>query len=182
MKDSIKFNLLKLKNNTNKIKKINLIYKVNTVLDEDEIKSEGNIKLVYDDANDLIYSKNLYSSTIKSIAYIYSSEKISSYTGNSSSIDVFSNKELDKEDALGNKPCMAIKISVELKPFEEKDISFILGACENEEQINIDYKQIEKCKEENLNTKKYWIDLLEKVKLKTPDESMNIMLNGWTMY
>ena len=182
MKDNVKLNLLKLKNNTNNTKKINLIYKVNTVLDEDEMKSEGNIKLNYDDAKDLIYSKNLYSSTINSIAYIYSSEKISSYTGDSNSIDIFNDKELNKEDSLGNKPCMAIKISVDLKPFEEKEISFILGACENQEEINIDYKKIEKCKKENINTKKYWTDLLEKVKVKTPSDSMNIMLNGWAMY
>ena len=182
MRDNVKFNLLKLKNNTNNTKKINLIDKVNTVLDEDEIKTEGNIKLNYDNEKDLIYSKNLYSSTIKNIAYIYSSEKISSYTGNSNTIDVFSDKELNKEDSLGNKPCMGLKICIELKPFEEKEISFVLGACENREEINIDYKKIEKCKEENLNTKKYWIDLLEKVKVKTPVESMDLILNGWAMY
>ena len=182
MKDSIKINLLKLKNNTNNIKKINLIYKVNTVLDEDEIKSDGNIKLVFDDNKNLIYSKNLYISHMKSIAYMYSSEEISSYTGNNNSINIFNNKDLNKEDSLGNKPCMAIKISIELKQFEEKEISFVLGACENIEDINIDYKQIEKCREENINTKKYWSNLLEKIKVKTPCDSMNIMLNGWTMY
>ena len=182
MNDSIKISLLKLKNNTNNIKKINLIYKVNTVLDEDEIRSEGNIKLNYDNNKDLIYSKNLYLSNIKNIAYIYSSEKISSYTGNSNSINIYNNKELNLENSLGNKPCMALRVSLELRPFEEKEIAFILGACENENKINTNYKKIEICKEENLNTKKYWKELLDKVKVKTPVESMNIILNGWSMY
>ena len=182
MNDNIKFSLLKIKNNTNYNKKINLIYKVDTVLDEDEIKSEGNIKLEYDKEKDIIYSENLYTSSVKCVSYMYSSEEISSYTGNANNLDIYTNMELNKEDSLGNKPCMAIKISIELKPFEEKDISFVLGACENKEEICTKYKELEKCKQEYKNTKKYWCDLLEKVKIKTPVESMNIILNGWSMY
>lgn len=77
---------------------------------------------------------------------------------------------------------MAIKVSIELKPFEEKEISFILGACDTKEEISLQYKQIEKCKQEYQNTKNTWTNLLEKVKVKTPVESMNIILNGWAMY
>ena len=180
--NNIKINLLKLKNNTNHTKKINLIYKLNVVLDEDEIKSEGNIGLIYDKKRDVIYSRNLYPSSINSTSYIYSSEKISSYTGNSESINIYNNDELNNEDSLGHKPCMAIKISIELKAFEEKEISFILGACDNKEDILFEYKQIEKCKEEYIETKKYWENLLGRVKVKTPSESMDIILNGWAMY
>ena len=180
--NNVKINLLKLKNNTKCNKKINLIYKVDTVLDEDEIKSEGNIKLLYDKQNNFIYTKNLYPSSIQCISYIYSSEEILSYTGNANSLNIYNNEKLNSEDSLGEKPCMAIKISVELKAFEEKDISFILGACENETEVLLEYKQIEKCKEEYKKTKKYWSDLLGRVRIKTPSETMNIILNGWAMY
>lgn len=182
MTDNVKINLLRLKNNTNHSKKMNLIYQVDTVLEEDEMKSEGNIELNYDKEKGFVCIKNLYSSTMQSISYMYSSEKIKSYTGNRDSINPYDNLELDKENSLGNKSCMAIKIMVELKPFEEKEISFILGACDVKEECNLQYKQIEKCKEEYQNTKSYWINLLEKVKVKTPVESMNIILNGWAMY
>ena len=182
MNNNVKLNILSLKNNTNHSKKINLIYKIDTVLDEDEIKSQGDIEIKYDKGRNIIYSRNLYPSSIKSIAYIYSSEKILSYTGNSESINILSNQDLNNENSLGNKPCIAVKISVELKAFEEKDISFVLGACENKEEVCTDYQEIERCKKEYQNTKKYWSDLLEKIKIKTPVESMDIMLNGWTMY
>ncbi len=182
MKNNIKFNLLLLKNNTNHTKKINLIYKVNTVLDEDEIKSEGNINLEYNKPKDVICSKNLYSSSINCVSYVYSSEKILSYTGNGNSINVFSSEELNNENSIGNKPCMAIKIQVELGAFEEKEISFILGACENEKDILTEFKQIENCKKEYQDTKNYWLNLLGKVSIKTPIEELNIILNGWAMY
>ena len=182
MTHPIKFNLLKLKNNTNKTKKINLIYKVNTVLEEDEIKSEGNINFKYNKQKDYIYSENLYTSSIESVSYIYSSEKILSYTGNGDSINIFSNQNLNGENSLGNKPCMAIKVQVELDPFEEKEISFILGACENGQEILTKFKQIENCKKEYENTKNYWLKLLGRVSIKTPVEELNIILNGWAMY
>ena len=182
MNDSIKFNLFKLKNNTNHTKKINIIYRVDMVLDEDEIKSNGNIRLKYNEEKGYIYSKNLYSSSINSIAYLYSSDKVSSYTGNANSLNIYSNQELNMEDALGNKPCMAIKVPVELNAFEEKEVSFILGASKSEEDIKLEYKNIERCRQEYQDTKNYWLNLLERVKVRTPIDSMNIILNGWAMY
>ncbi len=182
MKDNIKINLLRLKNNTNHTKKINLIYRIDTVLDEDEIKSDGNISLKYNKDKDLLYAQNLYTSGIKSICYVYSSEKISSYTGNRNSIPVQEITELNNEDSLGNEACIAIKVSIELKAFEEKEISFVLGATEVEKDINLQYRQIEKCRQELQNTQKYWCNLLERIKVKTPIESFNIILNGWIMY
>ena len=32
------------------------------------------------------------------------------------------------------------------------------------------------------NTKKHWKELLGNIKVQTPAESMNIMLNGWLLY
>ena len=182
MEHNIKFNLLKLKNNTNHTKKINLIYKVDVILDEDEIKTEGNIKLKYNKEKDFIYCKNLCSSDIDSISYIYSSEKILSYTGDSNSVNIYKDSELNLEDSLGNKPCMAIKIQVQLNPFEEKQISLILGAKQKNEEFRLEYKGTDKCEEEYRKTKNYWINLLEKVKVKTPIDSLNVILNGWAMY
>ena len=182
MKENIKINLLKLKNNTNHSKKINLIYQVDTVLEEDEIKSEGYITTTYNKEKDLVYAENLYTSGIKNISYVYSSEPIQSYTGNKNSIHIDEIAAFHSEDALGNKPCMAIQVSIELKAFEEKEISFVLGATDDAKDFLTQYKQIEKCKEEYQNTKNYWTSLLEKVRIKTPVESMNIILNGWIMY
>ena len=180
--DNIKINLLKLKNNTNNIKKINLLYILDLVLDEDEIKSNGNIVLNFNKEENLIYAKNLYNSGIKNICYVYSSEKINSYTGNVSSVNYACDKDLNFENSLGNKPCIAIKMEIEIKAFEEKEISFVVGAEDKEEDFKLNYKDIEVCKNEYINVKNYWSTLLEKVRVKTPSDATNIMLNGWAMY
>ncbi len=182
MNKNIKINLLTLKNNTNHEKNIEIIYEIDTVLGEDEISTNGNILTRYIKEKDILYSKNLYKTCLSNISYIYSSEKILSYTGNYNSINLNKSLDLNNEDSLGNKPCMAIKISVKIKPFEKKQISLILGAERDEENFNLEYKSILKCEEEYTKTKKYWTDLLEKIKVKTPNENMNIILNGWVMY
>ena len=179
---NIKISLLTLKNNTNHEKTLEIIYEIDTVLDEDEIKSNGNIATKFIEKDDILFSKNLYKSSIDNISYIYSSEKVQNYTGNYDSINLYNNWELNKENSLGNKPCMTIKVRVSIKPFDEKQVSFVLGAEKDEKHFNLEYKEIDNCKAEYEKTKKYWSNLLEIIKIKTPNQNMNIILNGWTMY
>ena len=180
MNDNVKINLLRLKNNTNNTKDIEIIYKIDTVLGEDEIKTDGELTTEFD--NDVLYSKSQHSTEIKNISYIYSSEKIDSYTGNYKSINLKKSWDLNKENSFGNKPCMAIKISVNLKAFEEKKISLVLGAESDNNNFKLKYKKIEECENECNNTINYWKNILEKIRIKTPSEQMNIILNGWAMY
>ena len=177
-----KINILKLTNNTNTNKKLNLIYKIDNVLGEDELKTNSYLNLEYDDENDYIKVKNLYEQDINSIMYIYSSEKIKAFTGNNDSINLYGKEDLNKDNSLGRNSCLAIQIEIELNSFEEKEISLVLGCAENDKDIDFRFKDINKCKEELINTKKYWSDMLEKIRINTPDESLNIMLNGWAMY
>ena len=180
MKDNVKINILKLRNNTNENKKLNIIYKIDDVLGEDEIKTNGYINLEYSKEQDYIKAKNLYEQDVNEIAYVYSSEPIKAFTGNNNKINLYSKESLNNENSLGNNACIAIETEVELKELEEKEIIFVFG--ETEENIDTKFRNISKCKEELLNTKNYWSELLEKIRVKTPIESLNIMLNGWAMY
>ena len=181
-KDNLKINILKLKNTTTEDKELSIIYKIDDVLGEDELKTNGQIDLKFNKEKDLIVMRNLNTQDINEIVYIYSSEKIESYTGNNDSIQINKKENLNKENSLWNNTCAAIEIKVNLKGLEEKEISLILGTSEDENNINLDYKEINKCKEELIKTKESWNRLLSKIRVKTPIESMDIMLNGWTMY
>ena len=130
--------------------------------------------------NVFVIINNLYKQDISETVYIYSSEKIISYTGNNDSINLYSKEKLNKENSLGNNSCAAIEVELELKEYEEKEISFVLGVLK--ENVDLRFKDINKCEEEFLNTKKYWSNLLGKIRVNTPEESFNIMINGWSMY
>ena len=178
--DDVKINILKITNNSNEIKKLNLIYKIDDVLGEDELKTNVFLNTEYNEHEDYIKINNLYEQDIENTVYMYSSEKIKGYTGNDDSINIYGKESLNNENSLGNNACCAIEIEINLKEFEEKEIVFVLGATEN--FINLKYKDINKAKEEYINTKKYWSNLLDKIRVNTPEESLNIMLNGWSMY
>ena len=80
---------------------------------------------------------------------------------------------------------VAIEMKIELDSFESKDVVITLGA--GDEQLDIQdtaykYTNVNNAINEYENTKRYWRDLLGTIKVSTPLESMNIMLNGWLLY
>ena len=85
----------------------------------------------------------------------------------------------------GNPSCIAVQIELELEPYEDKKIVLMLGEEEEKDTIQSivnKYKNIDNTAEELKREREYWNKLLRKVQIKTPVESMDIMLNGWTMY
>lgn len=193
--DSCKINILRLKNTTPTKKKIKLYYYIKPVLGEDEIKTNGYIKVNFDKNNNMIFAKNLYKDDFENTnIYVSSSENIISYTGDKNFFlgtgginnpDGLKKLKLNNENTLGKKPCIAYEIEIELENFQEKEISLILGA--DEEQIdckNIAYKyqKVLNCKQELDKVKSFWRELLGIVQVYTPLESVNILLNGWIPY
>jgi len=87
--------------------------------------------------------------------------------------------------ACGEMSCVAMQIEVEIEPFENKEIVLVLGSEDNiinAKNTAYKYSKISNCIEELNNVKKYWYELLTRIQVKTPLESMNIMLNGWSAY
>ena len=193
--DSVKIQILKLKNMALNKKKLKIVYYIKPVLGEDEVKSNGYIELQYDKNNNIICARNLYNEEFKDdTIYISSSEKIKSFTGDKkfflgkgdlSNPDGLKKHNLNNENSLGKEPCIAYEIEVELDSLSEKEIIFLLGAensiidCKN---ISYKYSKIQNCKQELENVKAYWKEFLGRLQVNTPLESMNIILNGWDLY
>lgn len=178
--NDVKVNILKITNMSNQIKTLNLIYKIDNVLGEDELKTNGYIDLKYNKEENYLFCNNLYEQDVNEKMYLYSSEPIQAFSGDNSSIKIDVKKNLDNENSLGNNSCAAIQINIELDKFEEKEVVFVLGSTN--EIITTEFKDINKCKKELFNTKRYWSEMLEKIRVKTQVESFNIMMNGWSMY
>ncbi len=193
--DSAKINILKLRNGNPTKKKIQIIYYIKPVIGEDEIKSNSYLDINYEKNSNIVTAKNIYNNDLENnIIYVSSSEKINSYTGDKTYFlgsggiinpDTLKMTKLNNDTGLGKNSCIAIELDIELESFSEKEISIILGA-ENQvlEAKNTAYKysKISNCKNELEVVTNYWKDILEKIKVKTPTESINIILNGWALY
>ena len=194
-KENCKVQILHLENKLAKKKNLKIVYYIKPALDEDEIKSNGYIELKYNNSTNVITLQN-QTKEVKDrvIAYITCSEKITSYTGSKMSFigkgtiknpEGIRKLELDRENTLGKDEAVAIELKISLEAFEGKDIVITLGADENAlnlQDVAYKYTNINNAVSEYENTKRYWRELLGNIKVNTPVESMNIMLNGWLLY
>ena len=194
-KDSVKINILNLRNNSVTKKNLKLVYYIKPVLAEDEIKSNGYINLEINRESNLITFKNLYNTDFKnSIGFVSSSEKIIAFTGNKKNFigegnlskpDGIINMNLDNQNGIGSDACVAIELNIKLDALSEKEVIIMLG-CEEDiidlKDTAYKYSKIQNCREELTNIKKYWEEKLSAIIIKTPFESMNLILNYWMPY
>ena len=193
-KDSAKVHLIRLENIEPRKRKIKLVYYIKPVLGEDETISNTYLNLEYKEGSNLLCLENISNEDFKNVLYVSSSEKINSYTGNK---DFFIGNgtianpygihklDLDRQNSLWRNGILAIEFQVELQALESKEISIVLGAEEsiiNCQDNAYKYGKISNVKEEYKKVKEYWEDITGKVHVKTPVESMNILLNGWLIY
>ena len=174
--DSIKVNILTLKNTTPNRKKLKIYYYIKPVIGEDEIKSNGHISVDFETNNNILVAKNLYKTEEHSnLIYVSASEKINSYTGDKnfflgdggiSNPQALRKVRLNNENGLGKKTCIAYEIEVELESYASKEISLILGAEENLmdcKNTAYKYNKLSNCKQELIRCKNYWKELLRKI-------------------
>ncbi|MDU2680407.1 MULTISPECIES: GH36-type glycosyl hydrolase domain-containing protein [Clostridium] len=193
--EKIKLCKISLKNLSNVDKSLSLFYYAQLVLG---VYNYGSAKYISTHVQgQYIYGQNPYSKYFGKLkAYLsINGEDNQSFTGDRKSFlgvgEDLSSPEALLKDSLNNvsgsiyDPCLAASLDIELKAGEEKELVIIFGEEENEkliqEKIN-KYSNIEKVDEELENVKEYWSNFLGNIQVKTPDASMDYMLNGWLMY
>lgn len=191
--ESVKINLMHLKNTLPKKKRIKMYYCIKPVLGEDELITEKFIQCEFNKNTNCVFARNIVNYDYNNVVCLSSSEKITNVhnckiTGNC--IEVIENiKNHNHGDSkiinLKNGNFIMCELEIELEAFENKDISISLGVDENTiacQAVAYKYSNINNCFQEYDKTKKYWKNLLNKVQVQTPLESMNIILNGWNLY
>ena len=192
--DSVKVQIIKLKNETLRKRKIKLVYYLKPVIGEEEVKTKGFLKFKFDRNSNTILAQNIINSDYKNIVFVSSSEKIKSYTGfkkeflgngglqnpSGLKLDIFSNKFSNKISSI-----IALELEIELEALENKDISIVLGTGDTIiecQDLAYKYSNLNNCFQEYEIVKRFWNDKLSNIQVSTPVESMNILLNGWAMY
>ncbi|MES1196533.1 MAG: glycosyl transferase, partial [Steroidobacter sp.] len=91
---------------------------------------------------------------------------------------------LSKRTGAGLDPCCALQTSIELERDQTTEVVFLLGeaASANEAQALLAYYRTIDLDIVLQQVKDYWDEALGKIQVKTPDRSMDIMLNRWLLY
>ncbi|MGL5084291.1 MAG: GH36-type glycosyl hydrolase domain-containing protein, partial [Clostridium sp.] len=138
------------------------------------------------------YSK--YFGKLKAYLSIQGGENIS-FTGDRKEFigiggDLSSPRALKQESLSNNSggildPCLASATKIKIRAGEKKELVVIFGQEESDDDIKEKvekYSDILEVNKELENIKQYWSNFLGNIQVKTPDLSMNYMLNGWLMY
>ncbi len=84
----------------------------------------------------------------------------------------------------GLDPCAAMQTKVELEPGERTEVLFFLGQGEDQKQARslVDRYRKMNCAEVLGEVQEHWDRVLGAVQVKTPDPSMDLLLNRWLLY
>ena len=182
---------IRLKNTSEKIKKLKILVYLKTVLGEDESVSSSNCYFEKDE--NIIFMKNMLASPeFNKIAYVSSNVKINNFTkskriffgnGNIKLPDSLFVNNFESCSGIGN--CLGLEFEIELKEYEEKFLILNIG---QENSLMEIYKTSNKFESLNnieksfSNLNKRWNNLINNLTIKTPDEELNILMNGWLVY
>ena len=91
---------------------------------------------------------------------------------------------LSKTVGAGLDPCAALSATIELPPGDLIEVIFFLGEAENEEAARGLVTRYRAADLDAVETdvERQWDEILGSIVVKTPDRSMDVMLNGWLLY
>lgn len=191
--DSLKIYKFKIKNLINEQRNLKILMYIKPVLGEDEFLTNKNIYVKK--VKNTLQVKDVFTEECfkDKVMFITPSIKINSFTGDKDNF--IGNGELQDPDALyvnlnnssglGKNSCIGIEFLLKLDKFENKEFNILIGETNSKEEIeelNEKYSITETVDKEYKNTKQKWSDLLNTITVKTPDESLNLMMNGWLVY
>ena len=193
---TVKVSLLRLKNETERKRRISVTSYAEWVLGADRSRNAPYIITELDDVTGAIFARNPYNNEFAHrVAFADMSEQERTITCDRKEFlgrnrsharpAALSRVKLSGQVGAGLDPCAAMQAVVELAPGEEREVVIILGEGENVEEartLAASYKQVGVAKQAIEQVIAYWDQVLGAVEIRTPDPAMDIMLNRWLLY
>ena len=194
--DAIKISRLKLRNTTNRRRRLAVTAYVEWVLGNSRASSAPFVSTEIDPGSGALFARNPWNAAFGSrVAFLDLGGRQTSWTADRRE---FIGRNCDLADpaglatgarlsgavGAGLDPCGVLQTIIELAPGDETEIVLFLGdTAGSGEAVEL----IARYRRADLDTvlnevRAHWQDILGAVQVKTPDRSMDIMLNGWLIY
>ena len=194
--DPVKLTLVTVKNTTAVEREITLTYYIKPVLGVNGALTWPYIVSGFQAETGMLLLDNKYAADFKGrAAFICTSEAEFSYTGdNNEFLGVNGSYEqpaamytggLSGRVGAGLDPCAAINTVFRLGAGESKQVVFLLGQTGSAEEAGIiaaKYRTPAAAAGALEKVRSMWKEKLSALQVYTPDDSMNMMLNGWLLY
>ena len=194
--DSIKISRLVLTNRSSRPRRLSVTAYVEWVLGPSRSASLPFVSTEIDAATGAMFARNPWNTSFGSrVAFADLCGAQTSWTGdrrefigrNGTLADpaaLSSAAALSGTVGAGLDPCAALGATIELPPGGAIEVIFLLGEAESEEaarSLVTRYRAADLDAVE-ADVERQWDDILGSIVVKTPDRSMDVMLNGWLLY
>jgi cyclic beta-1,2-glucan synthetase len=194
--DPIKISRLVLQNSSGRTRRLSVTAYAEWVLGSSRSATAPYIATEVDTASGALFARSLWSGEFGGrIAFADLGGRQNSYTGDRTEFlgrnggperpaALARGGPLSKQVGAGLDPCAALQTTLELRPGARAEIVFFLGQAENRDEAR---KLLNRFRSANLDdalrdTTRRWDDMLGTVQVKTPDPSMDLLLNRWLLY
>jgi cyclic beta-1,2-glucan synthetase len=196
LNDSIKICRLKLRNQSQRRRLLSVTAYVEWVLGSTRTASAPFIVTEIDTKTGAMFARNPWNATFGSrVAFADLSGRQTQWTGDRREF-LGRHGRLDQPAALSNglplskrtgaglDPCCALQTQFELKPDETLEIVFFLGEAESAAAAQALLTRYRSADLDSVlhEVTDHWDDILGTIQVKTPDRSLDIMLNRWLLY
>jgi cyclic beta-1,2-glucan synthetase len=193
---SVKISRLKLTNKSNRVTSFRVTHYADWVLGIARSSTSLHLNSVVDERTGAILMRNPWGiSSPGQVAFVDMGGRQTNWTcdrreflGSYGALDapesLLRGTILSNHVGAGMDPCSVLQTVVTVEPGATVEVKIVLGAASNLEQAQglISHYGAESIDKVLAEVTAHWASTLQQTQVKTPDRSMDIMLNGWLLY
>lgn len=193
--EPVKICIVSITNMTGNIHDLSVLYRIRPVLGVDDSQTFPYI-VTWQDEKGILYAENKYTKDFRGrVAFMYTSIEERSFTcdrqqflgrkGSLAGSEGLLPEKLPGTAGAGLDPCAAVCGRIRLRPEEEIKTVFLLGSAPDALQaagLAEKYRTAAAAENELERVRSFWLEKLEAVQVRTPDDSFDAIMNGWLLY
>jgi cyclic beta-1,2-glucan synthetase len=191
----VRISLLRLRNRSDRRRRLSITSYQELVLGVNRETSANHIVTDLEESEGAIFARNSYNNEFAGrVAFAGTSEQRFTMTcdrdeflgrnGTLARPAALRRTGLSGRDGAGLDPCAAIQTSIELAPGEARQVIFLLGQAESVAEaraVNARFRDLHTVNEAFEKVLGFWDQTLGTVEIKTPDASMDTLVNRWLL-
>jgi Cellobiose phosphorylase len=196
MDSSVKFAVLKVRNESGRSRRLSATGYVEWVLGDLRPKSALHVITEVDPGSGALFARNPYNTEFPDrVAFFHVDDETQTLSGDRTEF-LGRNGTIGSPAAMGRSrlsgkvgaaldPCGGIQVAFELVDGEEREIVFILGAgqdANDARNLVHRFRGSAAARGALEEVWQYWNHTLGAVNVETPDQSLNVLANGWLLY
>ncbi len=194
--EPVRLQILKLRNDSSKVRKLSIFFYVEWTLGENRETSQMHVVTQWQEGDQVLLARNGYhpdypervafaAMSLDAVSYTADRTEFLGRNGTMVKPVGLERTSLGGRTGVGLDPCSVIQVQIELEPEQETELVCILGQTDSDEEA----VRIVRTYRENLavhasleRTRSWWDEILGTIQVDSPELSMDFLLNRWLLY